>query len=102
MACLNKSARNSSSSSFGLYKGRILFLTSSAFSSLSVSTSVSSDLNSTSLKLLMVLITIEQAKSISSIQYTLLSSRLSNNNGRSEDHTSELQSRPHLVCRLLL
>src|SRR5690554_7112276 len=22
--------------------------------------------------------------------------------GRSEDHTSELQSRPHLVCRLLL
>src|SRR5690554_19420 len=24
------------------------------------------------------------------------------NNGRSEEHTSELQSRPHLVCRLLL
>src|SRR5690554_7273257 len=23
-------------------------------------------------------------------------------NGRSEEHTSELQSRPHLVCRLLL
>src|SRR5690554_3311575 len=25
-----------------------------------------------------------------------------NNAGRSEEHTSELQSRPHLVCRLLL
>src|SRR5690554_7659533 len=25
-----------------------------------------------------------------------------NNSGRSEEHTSELQSRPHLVCRLLL
>src|SRR5690554_7793083 len=24
------------------------------------------------------------------------------NKGRSEEHTSELQSRPHLVCRLLL
>src|SRR3989442_8844882 len=24
------------------------------------------------------------------------------NTGRSEEHTSELQSRPHLVCRLLL
>src|SRR5690554_7369720 len=24
------------------------------------------------------------------------------NSGRSEEHTSELQSRPHLVCRLLL
>src|SRR5690554_7251393 len=27
---------------------------------------------------------------------------LKNNPGRSEEHTSELQSRPHLVCRLLL
>src|SRR5690554_327495 len=27
---------------------------------------------------------------------------LSTNNHRSEEHTSELQSRPHLVCRLLL
>src|SRR3989442_10455856 len=25
-----------------------------------------------------------------------------NDNNRSEEHTSELQSRPHLVCRLLL
>src|SRR5690554_7616861 len=25
-----------------------------------------------------------------------------NDRGRSEEHTSELQSRPHLVCRLLL
>src|SRR5690554_7651599 len=32
-----------------------------------------------------------------------LSGRLGNiTNGRSEEHTSELQSRPHLVCRLLL
>src|SRR5690554_7056119 len=28
--------------------------------------------------------------------------RESNNDWRSEEHTSELQSRPHLVCRLLL
>src|SRR5690554_7757304 len=29
-------------------------------------------------------------------------SQLARNTGRSEEHTSELQSRPHLVCRLLL
>src|SRR6266498_5127854 len=28
--------------------------------------------------------------------------RLALRRGRSEEHTSELQSRPHLVCRLLL
>src|SRR3989442_4249012 len=28
--------------------------------------------------------------------------RLRGRSGRSEEHTSELQSRPHLVCRLLL
>src|SRR5436305_10121812 len=28
--------------------------------------------------------------------------RLGRSSGRSEEHTSELQSRPHLVCRLLL
>src|SRR5690554_7463113 len=28
--------------------------------------------------------------------------RLSGSGNRSEEHTSELQSRPHLVCRLLL
>src|SRR3989442_3675263 len=28
--------------------------------------------------------------------------KLGTNTGRSEEHTSELQSRPHLVCRLLL
>src|SRR5690554_7706735 len=28
--------------------------------------------------------------------------RIDPNQGRSEEHTSELQSRPHLVCRLLL
>src|SRR5690554_7743609 len=27
---------------------------------------------------------------------------LDNRHGRSEEHTSDLQSRPHLVCRLLL
>src|SRR3989442_6445122 len=27
---------------------------------------------------------------------------VSHEDGRSEEHTSELQSRPHLVCRLLL
>src|SRR5690554_7775726 len=30
------------------------------------------------------------------------SGRLAYGSGRSEEHTSELQSRPHLVCRLLL
>src|SRR5690554_7596872 len=33
---------------------------------------------------------------------TLLSVAATLNNVRSEEHTSELQSRPHLVCRLLL
>src|SRR5690554_7690466 len=28
--------------------------------------------------------------------------KMINSKGRSEEHTSELQSRPHLVCRLLL
>src|SRR5690554_7598967 len=32
----------------------------------------------------------------------LVKQRLSFKDGRSEEHTSELQSRPHLVCRLLL
>src|SRR3989442_11691638 len=32
----------------------------------------------------------------------LLLARLGLRGGRSEEHTSELQSRPHLVCRLLL
>src|SRR5690554_7253912 len=31
-----------------------------------------------------------------------LAARTINNKCRSEEHTSELQSRPHLVCRLLL
>src|SRR3989442_10717064 len=32
----------------------------------------------------------------------LLKDQLRGNTSRSEEHTSELQSRPHLVCRLLL
>src|SRR3989442_7749756 len=32
----------------------------------------------------------------------LIPLRPSGRRGRSEEHTSELQSRPHLVCRLLL
>src|SRR3989442_5151575 len=32
----------------------------------------------------------------------VISQRLVPRIGRSEEHTSELQSRPHLVCRLLL
>src|SRR3989442_6000173 len=31
-----------------------------------------------------------------------LTVQMHRNEGRSEEHTSELQSRPHLVCRLLL
>src|SRR3989449_8202905 len=33
---------------------------------------------------------------------TPVTTRLNTNRGRSEEHTSELQSRLHLVCRLLL
>src|SRR2546422_7674892 len=33
---------------------------------------------------------------------SFVSSRSRNKSGRSEEHTSELQSRLHLVCRLLL
>src|SRR5690554_7773899 len=32
----------------------------------------------------------------------VIAQRTQGNKGRSEEHTSELQSRPHLVCRLLL
>src|SRR5690554_7655184 len=35
-------------------------------------------------------------------QYRGINRRKVHENGRSEEHTSELQSRPHLVCRLLL
>src|SRR3989442_10162388 len=38
----------------------------------------------------------QYAHMLSSIQ------RISKSSWRSEEHTSELQSRPHLVCRLLL
>src|SRR5690554_7279413 len=41
-------------------------------------------------------ITVGRDKSIELIQYANQSDK------RSEEHTSELQSRPHLVCRLLL
>src|SRR3989442_3151612 len=37
-----------------------------------------------------------------SIRRTLRSTGISPPCSRSEEHTSELQSRPHLVCRLLL
>src|SRR3989442_11709263 len=37
-----------------------------------------------------------------SYDYSLGSARYNWVAGRSEEHTSELQSRPHLVCRLLL
>src|SRR5690554_6877623 len=35
-------------------------------------------------------------------ELTVRTSFLDKTHGRSEEHTSELQSRPHLVCRLLL
>src|SRR3989442_8796723 len=35
-------------------------------------------------------------------RYRLLGATRDDAAGRSEEHTSELQSRPHLVCRLLL
>src|SRR5436305_7671109 len=39
---------------------------------------------------------------IASISSARPASKSSSVDGRSEEHTSELQSRPHLVCRLLL
>src|SRR5690554_7360589 len=39
---------------------------------------------------------------IAEINPTLRGPTFSNQPPRSEEHTSELQSRPHLVCRLLL
>src|SRR5690625_5636893 len=36
------------------------------------------------------------------VSHTLSQKLISSSEGRSEEHTSELQSRGHLVCRLLL
>src|SRR5690554_7104986 len=44
----------------------------------------------------------EAIKSIQSVSAGERVTRYRNTDGRSEEHTSELQSRPHLVCRLLL
>src|SRR3989442_11434937 len=40
--------------------------------------------------------------SVNIFDLSIRSSLVSNLKDRSEEHTSELQSRPHLVCRLLL
>src|SRR5690348_17921250 len=42
------------------------------------------------------------ASGFQSLQYRVLEFLLGNENARSEEHTSELQSPVHLVCRLLL
>src|SRR5690554_3522544 len=39
---------------------------------------------------------------INHVLYAEINPSLASHGGRSEEHTSELQSRPHLVCRLLL
>src|SRR5436305_6423386 len=39
---------------------------------------------------------------LESVSFTAASDAASSRGSRSEEHTSELQSRPHLVCRLLL
>src|SRR5690554_7620173 len=39
---------------------------------------------------------------LKAVQHILSEAELKTANPRSEEHTSELQSRPHLVCRLLL
>src|SRR5690554_7777745 len=39
---------------------------------------------------------------LAGISFGVIYSWLTGNTRRSEEHTSELQSRPHLVCRLLL
>src|SRR5690554_7250218 len=44
----------------------------------------------------------EQAKTIGQRFVTEAKDLMDSGNLRSEEHTSELQSRPHLVCRLLL
>src|SRR5690554_7034197 len=47
--------------------------------------------------------TASQASAVGGRELTILfGSQTGNAEGRSEEHTSELQSRPHLVCRLLL
>src|SRR3989442_6632386 len=44
----------------------------------------------------------DRFKSSSSVSSSSTLRCMSRSSGRSEEHTSELQSRPHLVCRLLL
>src|SRR5690554_7788024 len=39
---------------------------------------------------------------ISNFQFNIIDELYEEETNRSEEHTSELQSRPHLVCRLLL
>src|SRR3989442_9392500 len=44
-----------------------------------------------------------QAKSpVKTLHRLSITRRMAGDGARSEEHTSELQSRPHLVCRLLL
>src|SRR5690554_7745107 len=47
------------------------------------------------------LVVVFSASGVSTMQALTVSPRLGSG-ARSEEHTSELQSRPHLVCRLLL
>src|SRR5687768_18131112 len=44
----------------------------------------------------------QPAGKVMSVEWEVLGQRYVGINGRSEEHTSELQSRLHLVCRLLL
>src|SRR5690554_7337340 len=46
--------------------------------------------------------TVDSSLVASSTNFVSISSMATALNTRSEEHTSELQSRPHLVCRLLL
>src|SRR5690625_2094344 len=54
------------------------------------------------MELLPFLLEALQSKGRNSVKSILSRGQVSINNIRSEEHTSELQSRGHLVCRLLL
>src|SRR3989442_4024982 len=51
---------------------------------------------------LYLLLTAERSRETLRTARTLIVDEIHDHGPRSEEHTSELQSRPHLVCRLLL
>src|SRR3989442_7299164 len=60
------------------------------------------DINATGVSIILVEQSANLALSITDHAYFIEKGQLRFDEVRSEEHTSELQSRPHLVCRLLL